>query len=454
MIRRILFLALLLHACADAPSLPTPGADGAAPEPRDPAEVALKAGLRCNPRSADGYRSGAHHGITVVDVDGRPVEINTAARYLDMQADALADGVALSIVSGFRTMEEQRYLYGCYVHCDCNGCNLAASPGYSNHQSGLALDLNTSDGGVYDWLSRNAARYGFHRTVPSEDWHWEYLDGGTPGAGLCDGHGDLAFVGLRAGGAYRNGIWLKAKGTAHHVRYFADEIFLGASEDAAGQFPVRVSVSSLGARTFVARGYDDEDELVSEARVRVEVTPGEAPRARLAFASPRDGGAFSGGLWLKLQAPADTERVVYSAGARLLGESAGASQQFAFDAQLTRGGWRVVQAVAYRHDGSEIGRAYSVFEYDAPEQTIRFDGLADGQTLERTVNLVVRTAGPVARVSFHADQWKLGEVAAVDARASLAYTFQQTGRRVLRAVAWDPRGVRIGTATATVVVGP
>ena len=49
----------------------------------------------------------------------------------------------LKVVSGFRTMAEQTYFYNCHVNCNCNNCNLAAKPGYSNHQSGHALDLNT-----------------------------------------------------------------------------------------------------------------------------------------------------------------------------------------------------------------------------------------------------------------------------------------------------------------------
>ena len=75
-----------------------------------------------------------------------------------------------------RTMAEQQYLYGCYVNCDCNSCNLAAKPGYSNHQSGHALDLNTGGFGTrtYNWLMTHGAKMGWRRTVESEDWHFEY----------------------------------------------------------------------------------------------------------------------------------------------------------------------------------------------------------------------------------------------------------------------------------------
>jgi hypothetical protein len=62
----------------------------------------------------------------------------------------------------------------CYLSKKCNGGNLAAVPGYSNHQSGHALDLNTSAGGVYSYLVNHGHAYGFRRTVPSEKWHWEH----------------------------------------------------------------------------------------------------------------------------------------------------------------------------------------------------------------------------------------------------------------------------------------
>jgi hypothetical protein len=138
----------------------------------------------CKASKATGYRSGHPYKIVVVRVDGKRVERSTANAYYTMASAAAKSGVQLRVVSGFRTMKEQKHLYSCYVNCSCNGCNLAAKPGYSNHQSGLALDLNTSSGGVYGWLSKHAGKYGFKRTVPSEAWHWEYL-GKRPVAGRC-----------------------------------------------------------------------------------------------------------------------------------------------------------------------------------------------------------------------------------------------------------------------------
>jgi LAS superfamily LD-carboxypeptidase LdcB len=125
-------------------------------------------------RRATGYRSGRAFTICITTVDGKPVEVNTAAAYLRMKRAARNRGVYLWINSGFRTMAQQRYLYNCYRTKRCNGGNLAAPPGYSNHQSGHALDLNTSARGVYSFLKYHGGAYGFRRTVPSEIWHWEH----------------------------------------------------------------------------------------------------------------------------------------------------------------------------------------------------------------------------------------------------------------------------------------
>ncbi len=123
-------------------------------------------------RAAAGYSRGQRTSIEVVTLDdGHPVEIRTARAYRRMAAAARGSGVTLHIVSGFRTMAHQRQLYAAYR---AGRGNLAARPGFSNHQSGLALDLNTQAPRVYRWLLQNANGFGFCRTVPSERWHWEW----------------------------------------------------------------------------------------------------------------------------------------------------------------------------------------------------------------------------------------------------------------------------------------
>ena len=123
---------------------------------------------------ASGYRSGRRITICVTTIDGHYVEVNTARAYLRMRKAARQSGITLHVVSGFRSMSEQRHLYHCYKTRSCNGGHLAAVPGYSNHQSGHALDLNTNAGGVYSFLANHGHAYGFRRTVAIEKWHWEH----------------------------------------------------------------------------------------------------------------------------------------------------------------------------------------------------------------------------------------------------------------------------------------
>jgi hypothetical protein len=154
-------------------------------EPTDDTEATQQGLVTCGTRQDTGYRRGNPFPVTLVTADGQPVERATANAYAVMQAAAASQGVQIRVVDGFRTPSQQAYFYSCYVNCSCNQCNEAASPGWSNHQSGLALDLNTSSGNVYNWLAANGGAYGFVRTVPSERWHWEY-NGRGPGGGPCN----------------------------------------------------------------------------------------------------------------------------------------------------------------------------------------------------------------------------------------------------------------------------
>jgi hypothetical protein len=112
-----------------------------------------------------------------VKIDNANVVDSTAGVFNSMKAAAAQAGVGLRINSGFRTQAEQQYFYNCYKTKSCNNGNLAAAPGYSNHQNGIALDINIPNQNTYNWLSRNASRFGFVRTVASETWHWEYRPG-------------------------------------------------------------------------------------------------------------------------------------------------------------------------------------------------------------------------------------------------------------------------------------
>jgi len=72
-------------------------------------------------------------------------------------------------------------------------------PGYSEHQTGCAVDLTTpgvpaADVGfakskAFTWLQQHGAEYGFHLSFPPgnqygyeyEPWHWRYIEGSVKG---------------------------------------------------------------------------------------------------------------------------------------------------------------------------------------------------------------------------------------------------------------------------------
>ena len=106
--------------------------------------------------------------------NGKYLRTDAANAMNRMRADAARAGINLSVVSGFRTMDQQRYLYNLYLQ---GRGNLAARAGYSNHQGGLSADINVPGGygsSTYRWLANNAGRYGFVNDVRTEPWHWTF----------------------------------------------------------------------------------------------------------------------------------------------------------------------------------------------------------------------------------------------------------------------------------------
>ncbi len=92
--------------------------------------------------------------------------------YLDREAArafdrAVRESTVPRVTSSFRTRAQQEYLYQLFLS---GKGNLAAKPGTSKHEFGLAIDAR----GTVDWEAAMTAN-GFRRTVSSEPWHWEYF---------------------------------------------------------------------------------------------------------------------------------------------------------------------------------------------------------------------------------------------------------------------------------------
>jgi hypothetical protein len=104
-----------------------------------------------------------------------------------MDAAAKADGVSLTINSGYRSDAEQAVLWA--KHPDPKW---VARPGTSLHRNGTELDLGPP--GAYAWLAANAPRFHFIQRYSWEPWHYGYTlnahsspTGGDGSAGVSHG---------------------------------------------------------------------------------------------------------------------------------------------------------------------------------------------------------------------------------------------------------------------------
>lgn len=122
-----------------------------------------------------------------------------AEAFKAMQAAALADGVNIIPISGFRSLADQKYLFFDVKaergQIATKRAEVSAPPGYSEHHTGYAVDIG--DGNVpstnlsidfekteaFKWMQANAAHFSFELSFPRdnpqgisyEPWHWRFV---------------------------------------------------------------------------------------------------------------------------------------------------------------------------------------------------------------------------------------------------------------------------------------
>ena len=122
------------------------------------------------------------------------MEVNAAEAFKRMVDAAHIENINLKSVSSYRSYKEQNNLYNKYV--SANGETVtntfSAKPGHSEHQTGYAVDINTSstsnhfeNTNEYKWLINNSYKYGFILRYPQnkehitgykyEPWHYRYV---------------------------------------------------------------------------------------------------------------------------------------------------------------------------------------------------------------------------------------------------------------------------------------
>lgn len=131
----------------------------------------------------------------LVSVDGYEMRRDTGEAYKKMKRAAADEGKRIRVVSAYRSVEYQRGLYNRYLSTDskANVDRYSARPGYSEHHTGMALDLFGSVDGLrsfvntpeYEWVKENCWKYGFiirYTTdiesitgYENEPWHIRYV---------------------------------------------------------------------------------------------------------------------------------------------------------------------------------------------------------------------------------------------------------------------------------------
>lgn len=155
--------------------------------------------------TSKGYLAKVVDGITYIDgilivnktyslpsSYGTQLTDTTTNSFNEMKSEASKLGLNLYISSGFRSYSLQNTIYNNYVNMDgkANADTYSARAGHSEHQTGLAFDLNSIDSSFADtqegkWVNENAYKYGFIIRYPKgkesitgymyEPWHLRYV---------------------------------------------------------------------------------------------------------------------------------------------------------------------------------------------------------------------------------------------------------------------------------------
>ena len=115
--------------------------------------------------------------------------------FIKMFKAAKEAGLSLIINSSFRSYEDQEEIYNMYKNSKGEeyADTIAAKPGFSEHQTGMAIDIQAPGSRAatfeefeeFKWLQENAHKYGFILRYPKdkeyltgynyESWHYRYV---------------------------------------------------------------------------------------------------------------------------------------------------------------------------------------------------------------------------------------------------------------------------------------
>ncbi len=132
----------------------------------------------------------------LVSYSGYLVSNKILAKLTAMISAASAAGESLGLTSTYRSYDNQVSTYNYWVNYHGSTAvadTISARPGYSEHQTGFAVDLSGSGQNLngfagtseYAWMKKNGHKYGFIQRYKSgyesitgysaEAWHWRYV---------------------------------------------------------------------------------------------------------------------------------------------------------------------------------------------------------------------------------------------------------------------------------------
>lgn len=131
----------------------------------------------------------------LIKINGLTINKEAYDAFILMKNDIEKEGLSLRIISAYRSYSYQENLYNNYLKSEKKEIvdTYSARPGYSEHHTGLAIDVDNSKLDFnkfyltkeFVWLNENAYKYGFILRYPKgkenitgysyEPWHYRYV---------------------------------------------------------------------------------------------------------------------------------------------------------------------------------------------------------------------------------------------------------------------------------------
>lgn len=171
---------LLLSLGMIAPSVPAVAATSYDIDSASSLQVVVNKHRQLNPTA---YVPG-----NLVRVQGERLRAEAADAYKQFAKAAKAKGVNVIPVSGYRSYSQQASLYDSYVrqYGQATADTLAARPGYSEHQTGLAMDIGNASGVCA--LQACFANTPAGQTAAADGWRYGFIVRYPAGAEVTTGY--------------------------------------------------------------------------------------------------------------------------------------------------------------------------------------------------------------------------------------------------------------------------